>query len=231
MNRGQLRKEVRMMIGDIDLNDTLGKPNNPEWDDSSLDARLDLAHEKIVDDTGCVETRFTEDIVSGTSEYDLPDNFLYANQVLYLNSDSIYVKLQCITEAELDMTYPQWRDEDRSPTHYYIRRSKIGLYPNPDTSTTNGLRIDCIRRPDVMADDTVVPFQSIAQLYPFHRLISELVAVWCKRDKKDYDGADRLYQDYLMGIRNMKSRLSERWEDRRILNAYETCRQSPRRTN
>lgn len=230
MNRSNLRKEVRMMIGDVDLNVVLGTPNNSEWDDTTLNERLDLAHEKVVDDTGCVETRFNNDITSGIAEYDLPDNFLYATQVLFLNSSNVYTKLQPITEVELDMSVVEWRDESGTPSHYYTRRQKIGLYPKPNASKTNGLRIDCIRRPDAFTGDSDIPFQSISPLYPFHRLIAELVAVWCKRDKKDYAGADKLYQDYLIGIRNMKSRLSERWEDRRIINIYEMAREGSRRT-
>lgn len=227
MDRTALRTEIRQLI-----NDTSVDTDRQRFSDTVLNTRIDDAQERIVQLTKCIESRITTDITAGTSEYDFPAEFLIETQVLYLNSDGDWKMLRKISETELNYYYSTWRSESGTPSHYYLRRSatKLGLYPNPDTSRTSALRIDFVRRPTALVDDTSIPFNALTRLYPFHDIICLEVAKLCSLDEKKMDPVTYFEQKLVQRLRQLMDFVSEPIEGTRIINAYELARASVRRT-
>jgi len=223
--RSELRAEIRRLI-----KDTSSDTTRQRWTDAVLNNRIDWANEDVVVNTACLQSRITTDITSGTAEYTLPADFLYAQEIKYKNSDGNWNMLQQITFRQLDLSDADWEGTNGTPSHYYIRRNVIGLYPNPDTSRTAALRIDYVERPDDLAGDTSYPYNAVTSLYPFHDLVVLRVAARCKEDEGVWVESDKLLGRYYAGIKQMTAKLGERFDDLRIMNIYEKVRAGPRRT-
>jgi len=105
-------------------------------------------------------TSATITTTNATTEYTLPDNLISIKTVLYKDTSpnpDVWVNLEETTYLELFRENPAWENEtvDLLPTHWYWRVEKvIGLFPQPVTGTTNGLRIIYTCRPDEMDEDT-----------------------------------------------------------------------------
>jgi hypothetical protein len=224
MNRGEIRDEIRRLVRDTDS-------TNPRWSDTVLNDRINQSHERIACLTKCIITRITDGLVSGTSEYVLPSYFLEEFGVLWLDSDGQWNPILKKTEKELDLETANWRSLTGSqPLNYYIRRTRIGIVPYPDFTRASSLRLDIARRPDDMTLDADIPFESRADLYPFHNTISLDVAMKCKIDDGTYTDASGLKGLVEEGIRQIKYQNLEDSADTRIINIYETARNTPRRT-
>jgi hypothetical protein len=224
MNRGEIRDEIRRLVRDTDS-------TNPRWSDTVLNARIDISHEKISCLTKCIISRITDNLVSGSAEYPLPDVFLEEFNVTWLDSDGLWKVLSKKSERELDLEVANWRSLTCStPVNYYIRRNKIGIVPYPDFSRSSSLRLDIARRPDTFTLDADIPFQGRTDLYPFHNTISYDVAIQCKIDDGTYQDASGLKALFDEGVRMIKYQNLEDSSDTRIKSVYEIGREQPRRT-
>lgn len=229
MNLGEIRDEVRRIIKDTDTN-----ISRQRWSDTVLDNRINIAQGKIAAITLCLSKRVTPDIdiVAGTSEYDLDADFLSDIAVQYLDSGSEWVTLTKTTEEELSSRGINWRVTTGSaPSHYYISRGKIGLYPCPDFSRSTALRQDIYCRPDDITDDADVPFNASALLEDFHDIIVIDVARTCKISEGLKDDAELLRSERDDRIRDMKMILNMDLTNQRMINIYESARTSTRRTS
>lgn len=78
-------------------------------------------------------------LVADTKEYSISDTYMKIWSVRYLTSSTQGDSKQLIETSvdELDQTRPDWRGEaSGTPAYWYIRGSKIGLHPTPDTSSS-----------------------------------------------------------------------------------------------
>ena len=224
MNRGEIRDEIRRLVRDTDS-------TNPRWSDTVLNDRINQSHERIACLTKCIISRITDGLVSGTSEYVLPDYFLEEFNVLWLDSDSVWRPLQKKSERELDLEVSNWRSLTGStPSNYYIRRTRVGIVPYPDFTRASALRLEIARRPDDMTLDADIPFESRADLYPFHNVLAIDVAMKCKIDDGTYTDASGLKGLVDEGIRQIKYQNLQDSADTRIQSVYEIAKSSPRRT-
>ena len=226
MNRGEIRDEVRRMVQDTDTDTT-----RQRWSDTVLDSRIDQAHERIVALTKCVTARQTDDIVSGTQEYAVPQTCLEVTNVMWLDTNSVLTSLTKMTESELNSANPTWRaDTSSTPTTYYRRGNYIGVYPKPDYDRTGGLVYDYISRPTSLTSDNSIPYGALYDLYPFHDCIAYMVAEQCKFDELKFTEAQAISQILAIKVREMKYHVTAEPEGARMVNIYETARSSPRRT-
>jgi hypothetical protein len=223
MNLGTIRTRIKAFVKDKSTDTALQKRTNAEYD-----IMINEIHGGMAALTRMLESRVTTGVTAGTSEYDLPSIFLSPVQVLYLNSDGVYVPIEKKTEKELDMINDSWRDTTNTradpPSCYYLRRNKIGLYPAPSITRASALRIDFIRRVDTMDADADIPFEGVYKYYDYHIGICYGVAELCMLDEnKDSSRFARKYQEILMKIAR---EISTENEQTRIPNVYELNREN-----
>ncbi len=72
-------------------------------------------------------------VTAGTAECDLPNDVREIYRVLYDGQ-----KITHTTQGQLNAMDETWRDVSGTPIYYYLDglSNQIGLYPNPDTSST-----------------------------------------------------------------------------------------------
>jgi hypothetical protein len=224
MDRGDIRNEIRRLLLDTDT-------ANPKWSDTILNARIDLSHDRIACLTKCIESRITDGIDLGVSEYPLPDFFLELKNVQVLgNGETSFRAIDKVSEEELDNSNPSWRNLNGSPQKFYQRRNNIGIYPTPDYTQASSLRIDLFRRPDVFTTDDDVPFESITSLYPFHMVIAYDVARMCSMDDANQTKLVLFTSETNNLTRQILYQLASQSEETRIPNIYEQSRSGARRT-
>ena len=150
-------------------------------------------------------------------------------RVSYKDSAGSWHQIDETTMEELDHLSGSvsWEDDTNScPTHYYLRRHKIVVYPLPTVAVASGFRIDFIQRPDSMSADDSIPYNGISRLYPFHHMLTFWVARLCQIDEGRFDKAGNLLMEFEKKVNELKKFLSIRIEQRRIINVYETNRKS-----
>lgn len=110
----------------------------------------------------------TVNLVAGTNEYTLDTDVLRVQTVEYLFSATWSNKLEAVTIDELDVTVIGWRNFSGQPIKYYALSeasgntaiNRVGLYPNPQTTTSGGypaLRLSCNLVDDFGTSDTLPP--------------------------------------------------------------------------
>ena len=112
----------------------------------------------------------TTDLVSGQNNYLTDVAFLRISKVELMDDSGNYRLLQNINEQESDMNFSERFEEDAQPFYYELKGSNIYVYPAPNYSKTDGLKIHYQRTFDhfTTADTTQSPgCPSI-----FHPLIS-----------------------------------------------------------
>ena len=226
MDRQSITLEIRRLIKDTSTDTALQR-----WSDAILQSRENYIQEEMMAAAEALEARATDtDIVSGTSEYSLPSTILSIKQVLLMDSASKYDPLKSISEQELNRLDPSWRDVTGTPTHYYLSRGKIGLYPKPDYSRTSGLRLDGILKAADMSSDTDVPFNSDYRFYFAHLGLCYGVARLCFMDDGKWTDATAMNVLYMDSIKGMKRVATSENFDMRVINVYEQARAGVRRT-
>lgn len=113
----------------------------PQVADAEKLRRIQRAHSRIlslVPVKAAVTTNTS--LVADTKEYSLSDAYLRIWSVRYLRSSTQGDSKQLIETSvdELDKTIPDWRGAPSGePKYWYIRGSKMGLHPTPDTSSSS----------------------------------------------------------------------------------------------
>lgn len=227
MDKEDIRGEIRRQIKDTTSDTSLQR-----WSNTVLNDRMTMVHEEMCALAGMLEKRATDtNIVSGTAEYSVPDDFIREIRVLYKNASGYYVPLDKKTITELDLFGPHWRDQSGTPQYFYIRDTYIGLYPKPDTARTGGLRLDYTCRAPDLSTDASIPFNSKYEFYFAHIGIAFGVARLCMLDEEKFDASDRFENKYGFVIKGIMRQVSQKSEDIRVPNVYEREREIPRRTS
>lgn len=225
MDREDIRDEIRRLVQDTDS-------VNPRLSNTILNARIDLAHERISSITKCIETRIDDNIVADISEYTLSQDWIDIINVMVKDANDEWLSLEKVTEKELDLLSEGWRnDDDTTPVKYYIRNNYLGLYPTPNTAKTDGLRVDMHIRPTSMDDDTDIPFNGLYEMYPFHEILCFEVASKCFYDIGKFKEALAFEDKVMRLIKEIKEQMSKEIEGTRTPNVYETIREVERRTS
>jgi hypothetical protein len=222
MNRGTIRDEIRRLIRDTDT-------TNPRWSTTELNSRIDLAHDVISSETKCIPYRYTASLVADTAEYLMPDYYLDADRVMYLDDNSDWRPLEKKTEFELDEESNNWRSESGTSKYWYQRIGYIGIVPYPTAAKTDGLRVDMFRLPTAFTADADIPFDSVKEMYPYHEAICVKVALSCALDEgneKTYVLFKKEFEDY---IRKINSQVGNKSSNSRMPNVYDSLRSNNRR--
>lgn len=128
---------------------------------------------------------FSIPVVSGTARYDLTTVsplFLDIDEsvgggLAYYNTSGNYKRLEKQTKAWLDNNVAQWRTASIGVPRYYYRYGKyVVLCPTPSSVITN-LTVDLILLSNPFNNLTIMPFNQLPYLAPFHYSLV-LYLVW-----------------------------------------------------
>lgn len=219
MNLGQIRAELRRLIRDTSEDTSLQR-----YSDGVLLTRINNTQEEMSAFTQMLESQVDVNITAGTAEYAFTSIIMAVKKAYWKNGAGVYVPLNKKTTTELDLTNPDWRDESGDPNSYYIRDNFVGLYPNPQTSLTAGLRLEIVNRPVDLAADGDIPFNSEYQFYFAHQGIAFGAGRLCLMDEGKWNEATALESRYSNVIREIQKQMSSENTDTRIPNVYEINR-------
>lgn len=113
------------------------------------DGQMDIARK-----TDCLQGTQTTNIVSGTSAYALPTDFLKEQFVTWTGYNLIRTTFNQINDYYPDRaayTSPS------NPMMYYIRQGNLNLYPTPVTNATAGLVLYYVRGPATLVATPDIP--------------------------------------------------------------------------
>ena len=163
----QIRTEARVLSLDN------GASRN-RFADARILQFINEAQKIAATETKAIIRSTTFDLVSGTTYYSLPSDFL---QMYRLSSD--YQQLPEASPEMLDKS-SNWQETTGEPTHYFMNwssRTKVGVYPFPDnTSSTTTIRYDYIAQATDLSSDSDTPFNSITEFTPYHYALAYFAA-------------------------------------------------------
>jgi len=83
----------------------------------------------------------TTNIVSGTDSYSLPSDALAISRIEVANSDGTYDRLRQLIEDNIPGGIDEYSEGGGIPQEYLLIGNTIRLFPEPDYSYTNGLKV------------------------------------------------------------------------------------------
>lgn len=139
--------QSRILLGDGEL--------PYAWEDEEFAIYTEEAYKEMTRLTRCIQDRptgavgdiCTISITASTAEYSLSKKIL---DVYSVKHSALSAPLGKVTEAELDMYYPNWWNiTDSYPKYYLLNRAlnKITLIPIPTATGTNTLKLTVSRLP------------------------------------------------------------------------------------
>jgi len=158
------------------------------------------AQEDIIINTLAIRESNEFDLVSGTTYYSLPSNFLRMYRVT-----RDYQVLPEKSIASLDKNQ-EWEEVSGLPINYYIHfasRGLVAFYPFPDSESVTGkIRYNYMAQPDDLSGDTDTPFNGIAELQPYGYVLS----FYCAYRASLVDGspmAQQYFGEYQRGVQRI----------------------------
>jgi hypothetical protein len=210
------------------VRDPSGAPLN-RWSDSTLNQRLDVAHQRIAGITQCVLDTHYVDLYSTSAEYAMPSAFISEQEVCYL-SDGVYKSLEKTSENELNRAGGWWRGTGGTPGMYYVRTGALGLYPAPTSDSPSGVRVRYYGIPDAFGADADIPFGGVGMYAPFHTVIAQEAARMCLLDDGKSDAGAMLYGLVQRGITEIRNQRNRELEATRMVTIYDALQTGSRRT-
>ena len=167
-----------------------------------IDLFLNIAQNEIAGLTFCLEGTTTYAINYAQREYILPNKFFTAQRVTlngYLLAQRDIPALDNDTSWEVIRT-------TAVPSYYYIKHttySVIGFDVPPSTSTRNTINLTYVKIPEVLTNDSDVPFDGYPRLQIYHNLVSLLASAHlCWQDRRPDEG-DRYHKIYGVMVEEM----------------------------
>lgn len=162
-----------------------------------------------------LETSQKTSAVANQQEYSLPSDYLILNTVMYKGSgERSYTQLTGMSWIDFNTQVDGWsenQDARSRPTIYTIRASKIILYPVPDSSITDAIKIYYNRLPVAVTTETDVP--EIPVLY--HEALVKYCLGQAYEVDEDFEAASMKSQELNVDIATLRGR-----EDWKIQQAY-----------
>lgn len=146
LNRGELRTEILARLAER-VGFFIASELN-QWIQDAIDT-ISLQLEPLV-------VTSKTNLVADQGEYALPADLISVKQVYLLTNSTDWVNVAETTYERLFEINPDWEGATatRTPTHWYWRQDTLGLYPEPSTAVTAGLRILYTYRPAAMTGDS-----------------------------------------------------------------------------
>ena len=180
------------------------------FSDTQIKEFINEAQRDAISDTTCIFKSAEIELVADTQSYALPTDFI-ASQRVTLD----YRVLDEISKKGKDQDNSEWETVQGTPKDYYVNfsnRTYIYFYPYPESASDIGtIRLDYYAQATDMTLDADVPYNSISEFTPFHKMLS-------------YYAAHLMAQiDGNMGLSNVFYSLYSKDKTR----FYEYCRKRP----
>lgn len=121
-----------------------------------------------------LETSITQDVNAGQAAYNVPGDFIKPLRVEFLRTGVRREILYPTNQETLDIEDLNWREETGDPRKYFMDagNTQIFLFPEPDATLADGLRLEYTQKPNALAsgsDVSILPEQ-------YHEVIVYLAA-------------------------------------------------------
>ena len=171
--------------------------------DSQYNSIIEEGHKEIVQSLLPIVKSFRFELVSGTTYYTLPRDYLIAFRV---TRDYQYLSEK--SPKALDK-YSNWEEVSGRPSDYFISfasRTLIGMYPWPSTSSDTGtVRMEYYATATALTTDSQSPFNGIQELQPYGNTLVQYCAYRAALLNGEPDLATFYYQEYRLSMSLMDS--------------------------
>lgn len=167
----------------------------------------------------------TTDLVSGTAKYALPSEALTVQRIEIKDVNGNWYKLKPIVLENLTGALDEFEDVDSTPMYYKLINGTIELFPAPNYSQTDSLRVYYDRASVLFNyDDTTA---SPGFPAPYHEILPIKVAIkWLEIKQPQSPTLPLLYNKEAKMEKALKEHFSLRFQDYkpRIKRKYESFR-------
>jgi hypothetical protein len=185
----QLVSDARLLARDP------SSANRPRFTDVQVKEFINEGQRDAISDTLCIIKATSIALVADTRTYDLPTDYITAHRVTF-----DFRVIDEVTTVGKDKKMTEWEEVQGIPLEYYIDftdRTKIAVYPFPDTDADTGtLRVDYYAQATDLSADSDVPFNSISEFAPFHKMLSYYAAARMLQVDKLHQLANQYMQQY-----------------------------------
>lgn len=120
-----------------------------------------------------LQSSYTFTLISGTTEYAMPSDFMFPNRVWYSVPGQPITKLPASSMNDLDARSPGWQSVSGIPISYYIDMSTstiyLGFYPAPVSPSTGPVTVYYVQNTTDLtsSNQTALPFNQWVALQPY----------------------------------------------------------------
>lgn len=192
-----VRSDCRILIQDI-----AGTSTRQRYSDAQLLRFVNEGQKDSVQFAKPIRKHSTFELVSGTTYYSAPSDFLAPIRVT-----RSYQLLPEQSVASLDKNI-SWQTVPGLPISYFVNHSSrtlIGFYPFPNTTNSTGtIRMEYSAQATDLSGDSDQPFNSIVELQPYGYLLS----LYCAYRGSILNGEIAQAQAYYAEYRQMRDILA-----------------------
>lgn len=129
-----------------------------------------------------LQSSYTFILAGGTTEYTMPNDFMFPNRVWYQQPQQPYTKIPASSMNDLDARSPGWINVSGTPLYYYVdmsaSNSMLGFYPAPIASSTGPVIVYYIQSTvDLSAsNESALPFNGWMAMQPYASAIPYYMA-------------------------------------------------------
>lgn len=202
----ELRSDLR-----ININDT--RSDRPRYSNATLNQLLNDAQDVVVNATW-LSLKTTSYVLSrGTTYYNLPSDYLAAQQVDFANVSGV-INLEEQSLKALANYNISWRTQGGKPAYYYVDASSsttnliVSFIPIPNSATSTGtVTMQYFSSISSMTADTDVPFNNKSNLETYDDIIVFYATIRIKGIERKFDDANFYTTLYTAMLSDMRSRL------------------------
>lgn len=150
------------------------------YSDTIIDDLLNEGQRQVVSDSWCILNTTFYVLTSGTSYYNLPNDFLAIRQVNFRDSSAHNKTLDEKSDRQISQENPDWIRQSGPPINYVVRYStsnastlSISYIPIPTTSSTGTVTIQYFAQVTDLSSDSDIPYNSLRYLYPYHDILAD----------------------------------------------------------
>lgn len=208
MTGSQLIAQIHYLFPEqqLDAVKTTTIPTNPNILIELNNAQNDLALRTI-----CLPDEYAQQLTADTETFDMDTDWItldLGGGVWYLDADSDWQQLEMKPRRWLNQNFPGWMNDDSSePQYYFVEGNQIHLYPQPDTTRSNGLKMYGGIKPTDISSGYDYAFNNKTHLVPFHPLLSKYVGIVIKASQGKWEEREKLIKEYAYGVAEMKAHL------------------------
>lgn len=171
--------------------------NRPRFTDAQVKEFINEGQRDAISDTLCIIEDTSIVLVADIRTYSLPTDFITAHRVTF-----DYQVLDEVTTVNKDKKLNQWEETQGVPNEYYIDftdRTKMAFYPYPDSDGDTGtVRVDYYAQATDLSADADIPFNSISEFTPFHKMLAYYAAARMLQIDKLHQLANQYMQQYAL---------------------------------